>query len=164
MLLLLPGVSSRPVDTGLLLLFFQTQRAYCCRPIAVLATSTMGVRGGILLGTLVLMGFFVSEKTDAPKDDSSRLHQLLFQGLHSCIHWNFLTCWRFFISSQQFFWTVPPRKIKARAPCLLSKSIPFEKQDIFHAVCHQPERHEAVAQCAWCLGAERDTQDQQDIL
>lgn len=122
-------------------------------PIAVFATSTMGVQGGILLGTLVLMGFFVSEKTDAPKDDSSRLHRWLFQWLHSCIHWNFLTCWRFFISCQRFFWSVPPRKMKARAPCLLSKSLPFEKQDIFHAICHQPEWHEAVGQCAWWLCA-----------
>lgn len=63
-----------------------------------------------------------------------------------------------------FFWTVPPRKMKARAPCLLSKSLPFEKQDIFPAICHQPERDEAVGQCAWCLGAVRNTQDQQDIL
>lgn len=48
---------------------------FCFRhsgPIAVLATSTMGVRGSIFLGTVVLMGFLLSKKTDAPKDESSR--------------------------------------------------------------------------------------------
>lgn len=92
-------------------------------PIAVLATSTMGVQGGILLGTLVLMGFFVSEKTDAAKDDSSRLHRWLFQWLHSCIHWNFLTCWRFFISCQRFFGVRLHARWKLELPvCFLNLS------------------------------------------
>lgn len=92
-------------------------------PIAVLATSTMGVQGGILLGTLVLMGFFVSEKTDAPKDDSSRLHRWLFQSLHSCIHWNFLTCWGFFISCQRFFGLCLHARWKLELPvCFLNLS------------------------------------------
>lgn len=53
-----------------------------------------------------------------------------------------------------FFRTVPPRKIKARAPSLLSESLPFGKQDIWlmanycHAICHQLKQHE-VCLVSW---------------
>lgn len=69
-----------------------------------------------------------------------------------------------FYQLSAFFWTVPPRKIKARAHCLLSKFVRSEKQDIFHAIFHQPELHEAAGQCAWCLGTAGNPQDQQDII
>lgn len=54
--------------------------------IAAFAILTMSVGGGSLLGSIVFMGLFVNEKTDALKNDSSRLHQWLFQWRRHCIH------------------------------------------------------------------------------
>lgn len=105
------------------LLLFQTWWAYCWRPTAVLAILTMRVRGGILLGTLVLIGFFVSEKTDALKDDSSRLHQWLFQWLQSCLHSGFFIWCGFFCSCQHFFVLRIHARLKRELPvCFPNRS------------------------------------------
>lgn len=148
MLLLLPGVSSRPVDTGLVLLFFQTQRAYCC-PCYL----NYGCPGRYFTWDSGSYGFLCEWKDRCTKGWLLQVTPMAFPVAALLYTLKLSHVLAILYQLSAFFWSVPLRKMKARAPCLVSKSLPFQKQDIFHAICHQPERHEAVGQCAWWLCA-----------